>query len=244
MIERQVENPMIHLSLFKIRAFSGGTLATFLNFLASGCVLLVMTSYLQGPTMSLDPLVAGLFLLPNALSSAVVGPLSGWLSDKGGTRFYTTLGLLVTFVGFLMIAQIGAKTSFLQLAVPLIFIGAGQGFFAPPNRASVMSSVPSGHRGVASAINSTMVQTGNSFSRAFSFLIMGFVIPGSVLQTIFSGTANLSSNPTFISEFVSSLHLVFYVCAGIMIISIVPSIMRGKSADRSVEETVEHPDAD
>ncbi len=232
-IERRVENPMLDLSLFKIRPFSGGTLATFLNSLARGCVLLVMTSYLQGPTMSLDPLVAGVFLLPNSITISIFGPISGWLSDKGGTRFYTTLGLLVTFVGFLILSQIGAKTSFLQLAVPLSFIGAGQGIFASPNRASVMSSVPPSHRGVASSVNSPMVQTGNSFSRAFSFLIMGFIIPGSVLQTIFSSSSTLSSNPTFISEFVSSLHLLFYICAGLMLLSIIPSILRGTSVDRS-----------
>jgi len=240
MIERRVENPMLHLSLFRIRPFSGGSLATFMNSLARGCVLLVMSSYLQGPTMSLDPLVAGVFLLPNSISISVFGPISGWLSDKGGTRFYTTLGQLITFAGFISIAQIGAKTSFLQLALPMILIGAGQGIFASPNRASVMSSVPSNQRGVASAVNSTMVQVGNSFSRAFSFLILGLVIPGSVLQTIFSGTANLSTNATFISEFVSGLHLLFYICAVFMLLSIIPSIMRGKGTDGSeVTNTVE-----
>ena len=176
--EDRVEDPMLHLSLFKIRTFTGGTVSTFLNALARGCVLLVMTSYLQGPTMSLGPLAAGLFLLPNALSSSFFGPIVGYLSDRGGTRFYTTLGLSVSSVGFLTLAQIGATTSFLHLAVSLSLIGAGDGIFMSPNRAAVMNSVPPSHRGVASAVNSTMNQTANSFSRAFSFLIMGLIISG------------------------------------------------------------------
>jgi EmrB/QacA subfamily drug resistance transporter len=233
MIERRAKNPMLDLSLFVIRPFSGGTFATFLNSLARGCVLLVMTLYLQGPAMALDPLVAGIFLLPNSISISIFGPISGWLSDRGGTRFYTTFGLLLTFAGFLVLAQIGTKIAFEQLAVPMILIGAGQGFFSSPNRASVMSSVPPNRRGVASSVNSTMLQVGNSFSRAFSFLIMGFVIPGSVLQTIFSGTITSTTNPEFVSEFVSSLHLLFYVCAAFMILSIVPSILRGSTPDRS-----------
>jgi len=243
MIENRVENPMLNLTLFRIRTFTGGTLATFLNSLARGCVLLVMTSYLQGPTMSLDPLVAGLFLLPNAISSSVFGPISGFLSDRGGTRFYTTLGLSVTSVGFVVLAQIGATTTFLMLALSLGLIGAGDGIFMAPNRAAVISSVAPSHRGVASAVNSTFVQTGNSFSRAFAFLIMGIVIPGSVLQTIFSGTSNLSSDPTFVSEFVGSLHLVFYVCAGLTMTAIVPSIMRGKTSEIPEEEILGESDA-
>lgn len=235
-IERKVENPMLQLSLFRIHAFTGGTLATFLNAIARGCVLLVITLYLQGPAMALTPIIAGIFLFPNALAIAIFGPISGWLSDKGGTRFYTTLGILITFSGFVVLAQIGSKVSFEQMSVPMLLIGAGAGFFGSPNRASVMSAVPANRRGVASAVNSTMLQIGNSFSRAFSFLIMGFVIPGSVLQTIFSGTA---TNPNFIPEFVSALHLLFYVCAAFVALSIIPSIMRGPSTDRAIREEIE-----
>ncbi len=237
-IEKRAENPMLHLALFKIKPFSGGTLATFLNALARGCVLLMMTLYLHGPAMALDPLVAGIFMLPNSISISVFGPISGWLSDRGWTRFYTTLGQLLTFTGFLIIAQIGASTTFEGLALPLILIGAGQGFFSSPNRASVMNSVPANRRGVASAVNSTMLQAGNSFSRAFSFLILGFVVPGSVLQAIFSGNVIAASSPNFVSEFVGGLHLLFYICAGIMVVSIIPSILRGSSADRWDESEV------
>ncbi len=238
LIERRAENPMLQLSLFKIRPFSGGTLATFLTSLARGCLLLVMTSYLQGPTMELGALTAGIFMLPNSISISVFGPISGWLSDRGWTRFYTSFGLGLTAVGFFVIARIAAKTTFDWLAVPLILIGAGSGFFSSPNRASVMSAVPPDRRGVASAVNSTMLMVGNSFSRAFSFLILGLVIPGSVLQDLFSGTTTLASSPTFSTEFVSALHLLFYICAGFVLLSIIPSILRGKIPTRAEKEGV------
>jgi EmrB/QacA subfamily drug resistance transporter len=234
-VELRVENPMLDLSLFKIRPFSGGSSATFLNSLARGCVLLVLTFYLQGPTMNLSPLLAGLFLFPNSLSISVIGPIGGWLSDRGLTRFYTTLGLLISAVGFLVLAQIGTTVSFIGLALPLVLIGVGQGFFASPNRASVLTSVPPVRRGVASSVNSTMVQVGNSFSRAFSFLIMGLVLPGAVLESIFFGHSSLASNQIVISEFVSSLRLLFYICAGFVFLSIFPSIMRGPTKSYSEE---------
>lgn len=228
-VETKVENPMLRLSLFRLRAFSGGSFATFLNALARGCLFLVLTFYLQGASMNLDPLVAGLFLLPNSIAISVFGPISGWLSDRGNLRFYTTFGEIMTFAGFLVLSQIGKTTSFTQLLLPLVLIGAGQGIFSSPNRASVISAVPPSHRGVGSAVNSMLFQVGNSFSRAFSFLVIGLVVPGSVLGALFIGAGNIGSNPTYVNGFVDSLHILFYVCAGIMIISIIPSIMRGKS---------------
>ena len=233
LIERRVENPMLDLSLFKIRPFSGGTLATFVNSLARGCVLLVMTSYLQGPTMQLGPICRWTVLVAKFHNHLYFRPDKRMAVGQGRHAILHHARALGDFCRIPHSRTDWAKTTFLQFAVPMIFIGAGQGIFASPNRASVMSSVPPSHRGVASSVNSTMVQTGNSFSRAFSFLIMGFVIPGSVLQTIFSATSNLSSDPTFISEFVSSLHLLFYICAGLMLLSIIPSILRGTSQDRT-----------
>lgn len=236
-VETKVENPMLRLSLFRLRAFSGGSFATFLNALARGCLFLVLTFYLQGASMNLDPLVAGLFLLPNSIAISVFGPISGWLSDRGNLRIYTIFGEILTFTGFLILAQIGKTIDFVQLLLPLVLIGAGQGIFSSPNRASVISAVPPSHRGVGSAVNSMLFQVGNSFSRAFSFLIIGLVVPGSVLGALFIGAGNIGSNPLYVADFVNSLHILFYVCAGIMIASILPSIMRGKS--RGYEEAMQ-----
>ena len=209
LVERRVENPMLQMSLFKIRPFTGGSFATFLNSLARGSVILVMTFYLQGPTMNLDPEFAGIYLLPNSVSISVFGPIGGWLSDRGSTRFYTTFGLLMSAFGFLALAQIGQNICFLELSLGLVLIGTGQGFFNSPNQASVLTSVPPIRRGVASAVNSTMIQVGNSFSRALSFLIMGLVLPASALQALLFGSGNAISNQPvlFMSEIVTSLHL-------------------------------------
>lgn len=238
-VENKIKDPMLRLSLFRIRAFSGGSFATFLNALARGCLFLVLTFYLQGASMNLDPLIAGLFLLPNSIAISISGPIGGWLSDRGNLRFYTTLGQLLTFAGFIVLAQIGQTINFVQLLIPLVLIGVGQGFFSSPNRASVISSVPPSHRGVGSAVNSMLFQVGNSFSRAFSFLVIGLVVPGSVLATLFLGASSVVTNSQFEMEFVFSLHILFYVCAGIMLLSIFPSIMRGKTG--GYETVLEEP---
>jgi MFS family permease len=66
-IEKRVPRPMFDLSLFKIRIFTGGNIAIFLNALARGAFTLIMSFYLQGPSMKLNALNAGIYLIQSPL---------------------------------------------------------------------------------------------------------------------------------------------------------------------------------
>ena len=185
--ERRVAEPMLDLSLFRIRAFAAGNSAILLNALARGAVSLVLVFYLQGPTMKLNPFTAGVFLVPTSASLAFFGPISGWLSDRYGARFLASAGLVVSMVGFLLLTTIGPTITFPALAIPLIFVGSGMGIFAAPNRASIMNSVPAWQRGIASGTSVTLVNIGSTFSLAIAFLIMATVTPVATLERIFLG---------------------------------------------------------
>ncbi len=141
-VEIRSRYPMFNMSLFKVKAFSYGSLALLLNALANGAVTIVLVFYLQGPTMRLTPLVAGIFLVPMSASLAIIGPISGFLSDRYGQRFFAVLGLVTSIIGFALLSLIGYTISFTQLLVPLVFVGVGMGFFASPNRSGIMSGSP------------------------------------------------------------------------------------------------------
>jgi MFS family permease len=187
---------------------------------------LVLVFYLQGPSMKLDAFSAGVFLIPTSASLAFFGPISGWLSDRYGARFLSTLGLLVSSLGFLQLTTIGPKITFPGLAIPLIFVGSGMGLFASPNRASIMNSVPPEDRGIASGISVTFVNLGSTLSLAVAFLVMATVTPTKNLVSIFLGLGG-SGTPSSIASFISSIHLVFLVSTVFLLVAIVPSIMRG-----------------
>jgi EmrB/QacA subfamily drug resistance transporter len=225
-VETKVKDPMLNLSLFRNRLFAAGTSAIFLNSLARGCVLLVLVFYLQGPNMNLDPLEAGVFLLPNTLTIAIFGPLAGYLSDKKGPRLIATAGLVTSAAGLLLLAQLPDAVPFWQLAVPLAIFGAGIGTFAPPNRSSVMSSVPPEDRGIAAGISTTLINLGNSVSRSIAFAIMAAVVPVAALDKVFAGDYS-GGGPAFAAEFVTGVHLVLLVSAGLVLVAIIPSILRG-----------------
>ena len=228
-IEKKVSRPMFDLSLFKIRIFMGGNIAIFLNALARGAFTLIMSFYLQGPSMRLNSFDAGIYLIPVSIALAAFAPLSGWLYDKYKLRIFTSLGLLVSAIGFLILTDIGVTTSFYEITMPLVMIGAGMGIFASPNRASIMSSVPPARRGVSASISTTFVMVGNSFSIALVFLIMTNIIPLHAAEQLFSGSFQPSSvaiSNSIVGKFLSSIHFVFFVSAVMMLVSIIPSVIK------------------
>ncbi|MGB7637443.1 MAG: MFS transporter, partial [Nitrososphaeraceae archaeon] len=229
--EKKVSRPMFDLSLFKIRLFTGGIIAIFLNALARGSFTLIMSFYLQGPSMKLSSLDAGIYLIPVSIALAVFAPVSGWLYDKYKLRFFTSAGLVVSALGFFILTWIGVTMSFYEVVMPLVMIGAGMGIFASPNRASIMTSVSSSSRGVSAGISTTFVMIGNSFSIGLVFLIMTNIISLHTAEQLFSGSFQPTSSSVAISnpivdKFLSSIHFVFFVSAIMMLASIIPSVIR------------------
>jgi hypothetical protein len=114
--------------------------------------------------------------------------------------------------------------------MPLVMIGAGMGIFASPNRASIMTSVPSSRRGVSAGISTTFVMIGNSFSIGIVFLIMTNIIPLHTAEQLFSGSFQASPSSivmtsSIVTKFLSSIHFAFFVSTVVMLISIIPSLV-------------------
>jgi EmrB/QacA subfamily drug resistance transporter len=226
LIERVVASPMLDLSLFRNRIFSGAILAILLNALARGGFTFVLVFYLQGPPRYLDPFQAGLYLIPVSASMVALAPLSGWLSDRYGSRGFLVMGLVTSMIGFLWLSTIPSEATFVQLTAPLILVGAGMGMFASPNRAAMMTAVPADRRGVASGISTTFVNTGTTLSMGITLVVMSSVMPKGALEAIFLGSA---SGITVAGGFLNAIHLIFIVSAVLCMVAIAPSILRGRS---------------
>jgi MFS family permease len=108
-IETRVAQPLFQLSLFRIRAFTAGSLAGSAVSIARGGLQFMLIIWLQGIWLPLHgyaysqtPLWAGIFLLPLTVGFLVSGPLAGTLSDRFGARGMATSGMVVfagSFIG-------------------------------------------------------------------------------------------------------------------------------------------------
>ena len=226
-LERRERSPMLDLSLFRIRQFAASASAMFLNALARGAFTFILVFYLQGPPRFLSAFTAGLFLIPTSASLAVVGPLSGWFSDRYGARPFLVAGLLVSAAGFVWLATIGPNESILGLAPALVLVGSGMGLFASPNRAAMMTAVPPNRRGVASGIGTTLLNTGSTISLGVTLVIMSSVLTRPEIQAIFLGSARSGAIASIGAGFLDSIHLIFAISAALLLVAVIPSIARG-----------------
>ena len=199
-VETNVIKPMINLSLFKIRSFLGGNIAIFFNAIARGAFTLIMTFYLQGPTMRLSPFDAGVYLLPVSMALSMFGLFSGWISDRYGSRVISPIGLFVSAIGFFMLTSLSVKSTFTETLLPLAMIGAGMGIFASPNRASIMNSVPRYQRGIAAGTSTMFVLSGSTLSIGVAFLIMSHTMPLNYIESLFLGTTETTTKGNFKSS--------------------------------------------
>jgi EmrB/QacA subfamily drug resistance transporter len=225
LIEKRIMHPMIDLTLFHSKVFTSSNIAIFLNSMARGAFSFVIVFYLQGPSMSLSPLEAGLYLIPVSLALATFAPIAGWMYDKYKSPAFSQLGLLLSAVGFLMLVGIGEQISLVEILLPLVLIGAGMGVFTSPNRTAIMNSVPQNRRGIAAGISTTLVMSGSAFSIALIFLVFSVTLPVEQTNNIFSGTFDNTLEDTSISKqvilekFLLSLRYIFLISAFLMIAS-------------------------
>ncbi len=193
-IELHVEDPMFRLDLFKIRAFAAGNISSFLASIARGGLQFMLIIWLQGIWLPLHgynyevtPLWAGIYLLPLLFGFVLMGPMSGWLSDRFGARPFSTTGMLIQAIGFLLLTILPTNFDYIWFAILLFLLGVGQGMFSSPNTSSVMSSVPAEVRGVASGMRATFQNSGSLVSIGVFFSIITIGLASALPLTLFSG---------------------------------------------------------
>ncbi len=193
-VERRVPEPMFRLPLFRIRAFTAGTLSTFLAALARGGLMFMLIIWLQGiwlPQHGYDftdtPLWAGISMLPLTIGLLLAGPTSGWLSDRFGARYFATGGMLLSALSFGGLMLLPTNFPYLAFAVILFLNGVGMGLFASPNRAAVMNSLPAGDRGAGGGMNQTFQNSAQVLSLGVFFTLMIIGLAASLPHALSSG---------------------------------------------------------
>jgi MFS family permease len=127
---------------------------------------------LHGYSYESTPFWAGVFMLPLTAGFVVMGPLSGWLSDRYGSRWFATGGMVLIAVSFLMLAMMPYNFDYPVFAIALLVMGLGNGMFGAPNIAAIMNAVPPEERGVASGMRSMLQNSGMVISMAMFFTIV------------------------------------------------------------------------
>jgi MFS family permease len=181
-IELHVDEPMLRPGLFRIRAFTAGSIAALLSSLGRGGLMFMLIIWLQGIWLPLHgysfsetPLWAGIYMLPLTVGFLIAGPISGWLSDRFGARPFATGGMVVAAASFFLLELLPVDFTYLWFALLLLLVGLGMGLFASPNQTGIMNSLPPSQRGVGAGMSATFQNSAMVLSIGifFSLMIVG-----------------------------------------------------------------------
>ncbi|HEX3956801.1 MAG TPA: MFS transporter [Trebonia sp.] len=193
-VEMRVAEPLFRISLFRIRAFTFGNLASLLTAMSRGGMQFMLIIWLQGIWLPLHgysysqtPLWAGIYLVPMTLAVLVSAPLAGLLSDRMGAKLFTVGGPLLSAVAFLVLIYLPVNFSYWAFALLIALNGFGAGLFSAPNRAEMMNAVPADARGAASGMIATFMNAASVLSIGVFFSLMVAGLAGSLPHALLSG---------------------------------------------------------
>ena len=179
--ERRSTHPMLDVTVFANRRFSGGSLAITSGFLALFGFIFVITQYFQF-IKEYSAFETGLRLLPVAASIAVASIVGPRLVERIGTTAVVSTGLALFAVGLGWASIDAAATGYDVIAMQMLLLGGGLGLTTAPATEAIMGSLPPDKAGVGSAVNDTTREFGGT---------LGVAIIGSVFASLYThGIAN------------------------------------------------------
>jgi EmrB/QacA subfamily drug resistance transporter len=155
-VERRVPNPMVPLSMFRSRQFSGANAVTLLVYAALSGVLFLLVVHLQ-TDLGYSALEAGAAFLPATACMLVLSPRTGALSQRIGPRVPMTIGPLVAGSGMALLARVEPGSSYWTAVLPGVFVlGIGLSITVAPLTTAVLAAAGDEHAGIGSAINNAV----------------------------------------------------------------------------------------
>jgi len=199
--QRFHHNPMLPLSLFRVRNFWTGNIATALIYGALALNGFALGVYLQQGA-GLKATLAGLASIPVTFIMILFSSRVGGLSGKYGPRLFMTIGPIIAGIGALLMLLINDPFNYWWQVLPGILVfGFGLTLTVSPLTSAILGSIETTRSGIASAVN-------NAVSRVAGLIIIA------MLAVIIGGSLDLNG-----------VHRAMAVTAGLLILGGVVSFL-------------------
>ncbi|MFI5270713.1 MAG: DHA2 family efflux MFS transporter permease subunit [Candidatus Saccharimonadales bacterium] len=174
--ERRARAPMLPLSLFTIRNFSVGNLATIAIYGGLSIATFLIVIFLQ-QDIGYSAFSSGLSLLPITIIMFLLSPKFGALAGKYGPRIFMALGPVIGGLGFIIIGRHVARMDYWTWLFPgVIVFSLGLSMTVAPLTAAVLGSIKPEDGGIASAVNNAIARVAGLITIAF----IGVVVAGNL----------------------------------------------------------------
>ncbi len=192
--ERRAESPLVPLDVFGNRSFSAALVVTFSMTFGMYAFLFLFPLYLQ-TVRHATPLQAGIDLLPQGLTFAVISPFAAALAHRVGMRTMIAAGMFLIAGGIFAVSGASTETSLTLLFVEMIVIGVGLGFATGPLMAVALASIPAARAGLASGL----VNTARMIGATLGVAILGALFAARAGHAGGGGQAHAQSPQQFLS---------------------------------------------
>ena len=183
-IERRVANPMVPLTMFRSRQFSGANAVTLLVYAALSGVTFLLVVHLQ-TDLDYSALEAGASLLPVTACMLVLSPRMGALSQRIGPRIPMTVGPVVAGAGMALLALTEPGRSYWVAVFPgTMVLGIGLSITVAPLTTAVLAAAGDQHAGIGSAINNAVSRVAGLIAIAVLPAVAGLTTSGDSLDLV------------------------------------------------------------
>jgi EmrB/QacA subfamily drug resistance transporter len=174
--ESRVDSPMLPITIFRVRNFWVGNIATALIYGPLALGTFIVALYLQ-QAAGVPAIVAGFAFIPSTLLMMTLSGLFGRLAGQHGARMFMAIGPVIAGLGFLWMLTVHIETSYwsvlLWLLPGVLFFGLGMSITVAPLTAAILGAIHSEQAGIASAVNNAISRIAGLIAVALAALIVG-----------------------------------------------------------------------
>jgi len=220
--EKKVNQPVLHLSLFKNWVFTSSIIASLISFLTMYSPTVLMPFYYQ-KVLGISTQKSGLYMMAFPIAMAIISPFSGALSDKIGAVVLTSTGLVINGIALILLANISINTPIYLVLFYMFLMGLSLGLFQSPNNSCIMGSVHKNKLGAANGIAQLVKNLG---------MVIGITFSVALFTAFFGkGTENYSI------RFLQSIKNVYYIAAVLSFLGAMISGIRNKKSKIFVKKS-------
>jgi EmrB/QacA subfamily drug resistance transporter len=231
--ESRRREPLLDLRFFRSIPFSGATVTAICAFGAFSGFLFLMTLYLQ-EVRGLSPLTAGTFLLPLAVITTVLAPLSGRIVGNRGPRGPLLVSGVMLTIGSVLLVGTTATEPYWRLLLSIVVFGVGFALVNAPITNTAVSGMPRDQAGVAAAVASTSRQVG----AALGVAVIGSVLAGGV------GTGSSSLGAGFVDASRAGWWIMAGCGVAVVVLAVHTTTARARESAQAVARLVEQQNPD
>jgi EmrB/QacA subfamily drug resistance transporter len=210
-VERRVQDPIIHMELFSNKVFTWANVAGFFSSMSFLSVVAFLPLFMQ-LGQGVEATTSGLSTLPLMIGLIVAATVSGRLVTRTGRyKPFMLCGMIVLFISTFLMSQMTYHTTRLDLGWRMALLGVGLGPLQSLYSVAIQNAVPMNRIGVVTSANQFFRQIGSTVGVA----IFGTLLTNGLNSKLTAWAASMGLPAMNLSK-LRSLSIDAQVHAGVM----------------------------